>query len=262
MFFFRAIKYLRYFFCAGYRRGHNLHSPFAFDLVSRIFRNKIDPDIVCIIEKIRNDLLKDQRSIIVNDLGAGSENMKTNIRKVSDIAHYSAVPKKYGMLLSGMSAEFGEPAIIEFGTSLGISTMYLASSCPGSVVYTMEGCSATAEIAELNFRKAGMSNITLIKGAFGDILPELKKKAVKPGLVFIDGNHRKEPVLNYFEQMVEISGDSTVIIIDDIYSSKEMAEAWTQIKNHGKVTLSIDIYRMGILFFRKGMSSSGYMVRY
>ena len=77
---------------------------------------------------------------MINDLGSGSEKFKSNSRKVSDIARYSPVTPKYGRLLSNMAAEFGEPLIIEFGTSLGISTMYMAASCSDTTVYTMEGC--------------------------------------------------------------------------------------------------------------------------
>ena len=94
MIFFTASKYLKYILLSRHKKGHGLHSPFIFDLVSRVFRNKIDNDIVCSIRKVRKRLISDRRSIIVNDLGAGSEKFKTNIRKVSDIARYSPVPAK------------------------------------------------------------------------------------------------------------------------------------------------------------------------
>ena len=89
-------------------------------------------------------MISDKRSILVTDLGSRSELVKTNLRRVSDIARYSPVPGKYGKLLSNMAAEFGKPLIIEFGTSLGISTMYMAAACPDSAIYTIEGCHETA----------------------------------------------------------------------------------------------------------------------
>jgi predicted O-methyltransferase YrrM len=262
MFFPVALKYLKYILLSGHRKGHGLHSPFVFNLVSEVFRNKISPDIVLIIEKIRKKMISDQRSISVTDLGYGSSRMKTSIRKVSEIARYSAVPKKYGILLSNMAAEFGEPSIVEFGTSLGLSTMYMAASCPDAIVYTMEGCPETSEIAEKNFREAGIKNIRSLTGSFDQLLPQIKKEAGNPGLVFIDGNHRKGPVLSYFSQMAEISSVKTVVIIDDIHSSGEMEEAWIEIKKHEKVTFSIDIFRMGLIFFREGMNHFNYVIRY
>ncbi len=256
------IKYLRYLLFARHRGGHGIHSPFVFELVSRVFRNKIDPDVVLMIENIRKKNISDSRIISVLDLGAGSSKMKSSIRKVSDIVRYSAVPEKYGILLSRLAKEFGKPDIVEFGTSAGISTLYMASACPDSIVYSIEGCPATAELARENFDSAGTGNINLLTGSFDEILPELLKKPVRPGLVFIDGNHRKGPAVNYFRQMAEVSDNRTIIVIDDIHSSEEMEEAWSVIKKHEKVTLTVDIFRMGFVFFREGVSHFDYVIRY
>ncbi len=255
-------KYLTYLAFSKHRRGHGIHSPFLFSLVSDVFRNKIDPDIVCTIEKTRKRLLADVRSIIVTDLGAGSRIMKSKLRKVSDIARYSSVPKKYGILLANMARNFGKSGILEFGTSLGISTMYMAVSCHDAEIITMEGCPATSEIAKENFKKSGLNNITTMTGSFDELLPGLKRRAVSPGLVFIDGNHRREPVLKYFNEVAEMSGEDTVVILDDIHSSRSMSEAWDDIKRHEKVTSSVDVFRMGMVFFRRGMAHYDYTVRY
>ncbi len=262
MIFFRISSYARYIIEALPCSGHGVHSPFAFDLVSRVFRNKIDPGVVCSIEKIREDLLSDKTTIKVKDLGAGSGIMGKDTRKISDIARYSAVPEKYGLLLTRLSEEFGSPSVVEFGTSLGISTMYLASTATGIPVFTMEGCPETAAVAERNFAKARLDNITVLKGSFDESMPELKKKAGSPGLVFIDGDHRKEAVLRYFSEMAEVAGRDTVIVLDDINHSKEMGKAWEEVRSHPKVTLSIDIFRMGLIFFREGFSSIAYRIRY
>lgn len=247
---------------SGHMKGHGIHSPFAFNIVSRVFRNKIEPGIVLNIESIRKKLLGDRRFIPVKDLGAGSKKKKANLRKVSEITRYSAVPRKYGILLSNMSKVFGSPMVLEFGTSFGISTMYMAASCVGSKVITMEGCEAASEIASASFTEGGFSNIFLLNGAFDDLLPEIIEGKNCPGLVFIDGNHRKEAVIKYFNQVADIAGPDSVIIIDDINYSGEMAAAWSEIKEHPDVTMSVDIFRMGMVFFKKGLNNVNYVVRY
>lgn len=262
MIFFRTAKYLKYLLLSGHKKGHGIHSPFIFDLVSRVFRNKTDQNVVCSIEKVRKRLISDKKLILVKDLGSGSEKLKTNIRKVSDIARYSPVPLKYGVLLSNLAAEFGKPLIIEFGTSFGISTMYMAASCSDAEVFTMEGCPATADIACDNFKMAGLTNIKILTGSFDEMLPRITATGIKPGLVFIDGNHRKEPVLKYFNKMVDLSDNKTVIVIDDICNSKEMEEAWNEIKQNEKVSVTVDIFRMGIIFFREGIIHNDYIIRY
>jgi predicted O-methyltransferase YrrM len=262
MFFFKASKYLEYLLFARHRSGHGIHSPFVFDIVSRIFRNKTAADIVLTIESIRKRNISDKRLIEVKDLGAGSFKMGKSIRKVSEIARYSSVPPKYGALLSNMSAEFGSPAIFELGTSFGISTMYIAAANKNAYVYTIEGSAAVSGIALENFSIAGIENISLMTGSFDDLLPELCEKHVNPGLVFIDGNHRKEPTLRYFRQISEMAGDKTVIILDDIHYSREMEEVWNEIKKLESVSFTLDIFRMGMVFFRKGMNHFNYIIRY
>jgi predicted O-methyltransferase YrrM len=259
---FRAIRYLSYILLSRHKKGHRIHSPFIYDLVSRVFRNKIDPATIMAIEEIRGKMITDKRSILVKDLGSRESSLKTNFRRVSDLARYSPVSRKYGKLLSNLAAEFGKPLIIELGTSLGISTMYMAASCKEAIVCTIEGCPETAAIARQNFIDAGLNNINMLEGPFDEVLPVLVASDEKPGLVFIDGNHRKAPVINYFNQIAELSDYKTVIIVDDINYSKEMAEAWDELKLHKKVSVSIDLFRMGILFFREGINHNNYIIRY
>ena len=259
---FPVFKFVKYALFSGHISGHGIHSPFVFDLVSKIMRNKIDPVIVFSIETIRKKMVSNPDLIVVNDLGSGSSKMKSNLRKVSDIAKTSAISRKYGIFLSKMSGNFSGQLVIEFGTSLGISTLYLASTCPGTPVFTIEGCPSTAGIASRNFSEAGLTNIRLFTEPFEIAIGQISSMNITPGLVFIDGDHRKDPLMNYFSKVADISDSNTVIIIDDIYSSREMAEAWYEIKNDDRVTLTVDIFRMGIVFFRHGVTPDHYVVRY
>jgi len=265
MIFRRAFKYLNYRLLSKHRLGHGIHSPFVFDLINRVLRNKIDPDIVITIEKVRRKLIADKRIISFLDLGSGSETgfqkPGKRSRRISEIALSSPVTPKYGVFLAKMASEFGKPLIIELGTSFGISTMYMAAACKDVKVITVEGSSEIAQIARDNFAEAGMQNITLMEGSFDEILPGFGDE-MKPGMVFIDGNHRKEPVLRYFNKIAEISGPGTVVILDDIYYSEEMEEAWQQIKLNQKVSVTIDIFRMGICFFRERINPNNYVIRY
>lgn len=259
---FTVRQFLRYTCFSRHWKGHGIHSPFIFNVVSKVFWNKTRPDVVNNIEKIRKTLLANRVVVEVNDLGAGSRKMKTRSRKVSDIARYSSVPKKYGVLLANLAESFGGDMVLELGTSLGISAMYLASSVPDTPVLTLEGCESTAAVAEESFRKGGFKNIRLMNGSFDELLPVIAKERIQPGLTFIDGDHRKAPLISYFERIVEMSGKNSVVIIDDIYSSREMAEAWIQVKKHPAVSSTIDVFRMGLVFFREGLTRSDYVVRY
>ena len=258
---FRYVRYIKYFLFAGHRRGHGIHSPFIFDLINKVFRNKRESEIVLSIEEVRKRLEADSSIINIFDRGAGSKRLKGDRRRISDIARYSSVPKKYGILLYNLAEEFGKEGIIELGTALGISTLYLAYGSPGSIVYTIEGSGEIAQLAGKIFETEGMKNIRLYEGTFEDTLPAVINSGVKPGLVFIDGNHRKEPVLNYFRMIESIAGDETVLVFDDINYSVEMHDAWQEIKRHKRVSATVDLYRMGLVFFREGITHNNYIVR-
>jgi predicted O-methyltransferase YrrM len=259
---FRVIKFLKYILLSKSRRGHGIHSPFVFDLVTRVFRNKIDPDIVSAIEKVRKRLISDRRVIEVKDYGAGSLKLQTSLRKVADIARYSSVSEKYGVLLFNMAAEFGKPYVLELGTSLGISAMYMAAANRDLMIRTVEGCPAIAEIAVENFSKAGFENVEVVTGSFDEVLSLMAGNGKKPGLIYIDGNHRKEAVMKYFNIIADVSYSGLVVIFDDINYSREMDEAWGIIKRNEKVAFTVDVYRMGIVFFRAGINHNNYIIRH
>jgi len=135
------------------------------------------------------------------------------------------------------------------GTSLGISSAYLASGNPNGKLLTIEGASSISAVANKNFQSLGLTNIELLTGNFDIILPDILKASV-PDFVFIDGNHRKEPTLDYFHQLLKKAGESSIFIFDDIHWSREMEAAWHEIKNHSSVMLTVDLFFIGLVFFR------------
>lgn len=259
---FTVLRYLKYLIFARHGKGHGIHSPFVFRLITETFRHEADKEIINRIRNTRRKLSTDPRSVSVTDLGSGSRRMKSDNRKVSEMVRNAAVPEKYGLLLFNLSKEFGSPLIVELGTSLGVSTMYLAAASPEIPLYTIEGCGALAELASQNIREAGINNIRIMNGSFDEMIPLIKDLNVSPGLVFIDGDHKKDAVVRYFMDFARISNSNTLIVIDDISISKEMAEAWEFIKKHEKVTVTIDLCRMGLIFFREGITRLHYMIRY
>jgi len=257
-----VFNYLNYKIFSRHRRGHGIHSPFVYNLITQVFRNKIDPVVVSNIENLRKEMLSDHRVINVTDYGSGSKHFRGGMREISSIARHSSVPGKYGKLLYKLAGEYGGSDIIELGTSLGISTLYLAAGAKGSVVHTVEGCPSVSGLAKKNFERSGFDNIRLYTRKFDEALSELKEKNIRPGLVFIDGDHRKDAILKYFDALGSMCNEKSVIVIDDIHRSAEMASGWQEIKKMKNVSITIDIHRMGIVFFRRGIAKFDYIIRY
>jgi predicted O-methyltransferase YrrM len=251
--------YLHYYFSAKTRYG--IHSPFVFDFVCNVVNKKTKFREICDIEAIRSNLKKDKTEIIVSDLGAGSIKNSGSSRKISEIANHSLKSRKYASLLYRMIEYFKPAKVLELGTSLGISTSYMAKANPKSEIITVEGCSNIAEIAEKNSQKLGLSNIVHITGSFDDLLEELVRKH-KPDLIFFDGNHTEEATIRYFETCLPFIMNESVFVFDDINWSDGMKKAWEKIKNHNQVTVTIDMYFIGLVFFRKELSKENFVIRF
>ncbi|MEO6252212.1 MAG: class I SAM-dependent methyltransferase [Ferruginibacter sp.] len=241
-------KYLHYYLTASNGKGHGVHSPFVFDFIKNVLRDKKEYEYYRVIEKGRQQLLKQKGSIEVEDLGAGSAIIKTNKRVVADMAKSSLKPAKYARLLYRIVNYYKPVTILELGTSFGITTAYLAAAGHNAKVYTIEGSPAIADIAKKTFSRVGLTNVELSEGNFDIVLPKLLTKLGNIDLAFIDGNHRKEPTLGYFAQLLNCSTPSTILVFDDIHWSVEMEEAWALIQQHPAVTLSIDLFFIGIVF--------------
>ena len=242
-----AKKYLHYYFTASNGNGHGVHSPFVFNFITNVLKDKKKCGHYITIELQRKKLLSNETTIEVEDFGAGSSVMKSNKRVIKNIATSSLKPKKYAQLLYRVVKYYQPKTIIELGTSLGITTAYLASANSTAKIYTCEGSKNIATIAQQNFNELGLNNIELIQGDFNQTLQPLLTKINTIDLAFIDGNHRKEPTLDYFSQLLNHSTSTTILIFDDIHWSEEMESAWKEIQANPAVTLTIDLFFIGIV---------------
>lgn len=262
--FIQAKAYLQYLINAKSR--HGVHSPFVYQMLDDVIYNTTSQPEFGAIESLRNELLKKHGTITITDLGAGSTVNISKTRRISDIAKNSAKPPKLAQLIYRLAKKFQPQNILELGTSLGISTAYLSTACPNSTVYTIEGCPETFKVARDNFHKLGLSlglnNVKLIRGNFDEELPKLLQKVEELDLVFIDGNHRKEPTIDYFNQCLEKSNENTIFIFDDIHWSQGMEEAWETIKKNERVTITLDLFYIGIVFLRKEQVKEDFVIRF
>ncbi len=246
---------------------HGVHSPFVFDLILKVIYNDKEYYPFKNIEVVREQLLTSNQMVNCVDMGAGSKvtayNANIEIKKnVGHIAKYATKSVKFAQLLFRLVNYFQPENVIELGTSFGISTAYLASANSTTNVITIEGSPEIAEIANKNFKHLGLQNIQQLIGNFDSVLPSVLKKTDKVDFVFFDGNHRKQATLNYFNLCLQKAHNNSVFVFDDIYWSFEMKEAWDEIKTDSRVKVTIDLFYMGIVFFRKEQVKQHFVVRF
>ena len=255
-----AWGYIIYWFSSVGR--HGLQSTFLYNLNESVWRYDKKKLSQKRIESYRKRCLKDKIAVAVNDFGAGvNGNLKKEL-SIASIAKNAAKHPKYARMLFRLMEYLKPNTVIELGTSLGISSLYISSGNPKMKLTTLEGCDAIAEFSRKQFQQFPDLNIEVITGNFDTTLSELLKSQSKIDSIYIDGNHRYEPTMRYFTLCLPYMHDESFIIFDDINWSKEMKSAWQEKIKHPSVSVSIDVYMMGIVFFNKGFSKQDFKIRY
>jgi predicted O-methyltransferase YrrM len=261
-YFFRFFSFLKYLRLAGNR--HSVHSPFVYSLADTVLRNHTDTAEIRKIESLRHKFLKKSQVIEITDFGSasGKQLYEHRFESVSGLVKRNSVTHKYGRLLFHLVQHFKPLTIVELGTSMGISTLYLALAHPEAKVYTVDGCTTTSEQASVGFAASEVENIEQHIGRFDIVLPELTEQIGNLDFAFIDGNHTYEATLANFEALMKISHNDTVFVFDDIHWSSEMEQAWNKLIMNELVSVSIDVYQFGILFLKKELSKQHFVLRY
>ncbi len=254
------LKYLQYLYRST--TSYGVHPPFLFNLVTKVLDDKSVKEDYLRVEELKKQLIRDKEIITVTDLGAGAISGRGKEREIGYIARSSSKTKKYARLLYRMVNYFQPRTVLELGTSLGFSSAYMALGCRSSRVITIEGCPNIADLAQKNFRELNVPNIRLINGSFRDELPAVLNSIEQIDFVFIDGNHQKEPTINYFEQCLTKAVNETVFVIDDIHWSEGMEAAWEYICSHPLVTLRVDVFYMGMVFLKKELTHQHFIIRF
>jgi predicted O-methyltransferase YrrM len=236
-----------------------IHSPFVYQFYLNVLEGSTDPRLQT-ITALRKRLLQNYDKIPINDMGAVPG---TKEKIISKLASQASIPEKYGKVLFNIVQYFKPQSIVELGTCLGLGTAYIAAAGPSARIMTIEGSESLSDIAKQNFNSLKFNNIDSVMGHFDAKLPEVLARLERIDLAFIDGNHRYEPTLGYFNLLMEKTTEKTILVFDDIYWSREMTEAWTAIKKDPRVSLTIDIYRLGIVFMRKDkLAKEDFVLRY
>ncbi|PKB17753.1 O-methyltransferase [Flavobacterium sp. 5] len=243
------------------KNEHAVHSPFVFTLLTKCFYDKkIKPEYT-ILKNYRNRLLQNKNTIEITDFGAGSRVFKSNTRQIAKIAKAAGISTKRAQLLYRIVNYFQPDTILEIGTSLGLATSALSLGNPKASITTLEGCPNTMNQCQLQLKKFNINNVECVVTEFSSYFQNQQLSTFNFQLIYFDGNHSKKATLDYFELLLPTITNETVWIFDDIHWSADMEEAWEIIRNHSKVTVSIDTFQWGLVFFRYEQPKQHFIIR-
>ncbi|MEQ8243323.1 class I SAM-dependent methyltransferase [Fulvivirga sp.] len=240
---------------------HSLHSPFIYELYKKVIldtnRKPLFPDI----EKVREQFALSTNTIEVVDLGSGSNVSKNNQRKISDIATKGISKRKFSELYERLIRHFDYNIVVELGTSLGVNTLYLSKN-KDSRVFTFEGDPSLAAIASAVFEGNEKTNTEVIEGNIDQTLPLFLNKYKKVDFALIDANHTYKATLAYFNLFLSHISDHTCLVFDDVHINREMEKAWNEIKSHYQVTVTIDLFQVGLVFFNPEIRKQDFILTF
>ncbi len=256
-----ALNFIKYWLFAKHRKGHGIHSPFLFELIIKVLNNKKTDDDLKNVLEIYTKYKNSKELLTYNEIGAGTSYRKSKELSIGEITKRSSVNKKYGSLLFRLIKYFNCEDILELGTSIGISTTFIAQANTKSNFISIEGVTEKINVAK-EIRSELNQNTKFIVTNLNDNLESILKEFEKLDFVYFDANHTKESTLKYFNLCINKSHNDSIFVFDDIHWSKGMEKAWAEIKNNKNVRLSVDLYRMGLIFFRKELSKEHYVIKF
>ncbi|MCT4628379.1 O-methyltransferase [Winogradskyella sp.] len=251
---YQILSYIK--FLLSSTNQHGVHSPFIYDFVTKCLYDKKKYSDYSKLSNYRNNLLKNNNYIEITDFGSGSRVFKSNNRAIKQIAKTSGTPQKRAKLFYRLTQYFKPKNTLELGTSLGIATYAMALGNTKNKITSIEGC---PNISKFSKSHLDLENISIVNGEFKTIIPTLKEN--KFDLIFFDGHHSKDATIQYFETLLPKAHNDSVFIFDDIYWSKGMTEAWEFIKAHQAVTVTVDCFHLGFVFFRKEQVREHFIIR-
>ena len=256
---FQVKSYLKFLWQS--KNEHAVHSPFVFNLLTKCFYDRKIKSEYEVLKKFRNSLLENKNTIEVTDFGAGSKVFKSNKRKISKIATTAGISPKRAELLYRIVNYFQPSSVLEIGTSVGLATAALSLGNKKAQITTLEGCKNTLSVAQNHLQKFKCTNIEFLNSEFSHYLKNNDLKSKTFDLIYFDGNHQKQATLDYFEALLPTVTNETVWIFDDIHWSKEMEEAWKIIQKQDKVSVTIDTFQWGFVFFRREQPKEHFIIR-
>lgn len=259
---FQTKEAVRYYLFSRHRKGHAIHSPFVFNLIVDVFRDKKMYHEYAIIEQ-QIKLLKRSTQKIQTQLYGAKPSTESVLVKIKSVAKKSTIPPRYGRLLFRLVRYFKAQQVLELGSCLGVGTSYLALATKEGRVWSIEASEQFANIANETISACGVRHAEIIQGTFEDKLNSVLDRIASLDFVFIDGNHTYQATLQYFETILKKLSNNSVVVIDDIYWTEEMNRAWKEIQKNERVTLTLDIHRMGLIFFKKEiMAKQHFVIRF
>lgn len=249
----RAIDFIGYWFSSKTR--HGTHSPFIYGLIEHcIYQHKPLPESD--IRTFFNSLKTNNELITGADFGNGGQQVS---RTISHYARTSSMLDFQANLLYRLVAYLKPNSILELGTNIGKSGAYMANANRHSQILTIDANEGLKSLAAKHFEQLGLVNIQCSAQTF-EAFFNVNDDAFD--FIFLDGNHHYEPTMAYFKSLKTRVKSGGALVFHDIYYNNGMKKAWAEIKKDQDVSISLDLFFFGIVWFGINQAKEDFKIRF
>jgi len=223
------VRLYRKIFCRG---GYGIHSPFVFDLIINVIEER--RQYYC-YEKLHEALYQikhDKRKVFLN--GATVTMAKA--------ARDNCLTENELRLLFRLANRFRPQTILTAGSDFGTTAMYMTAFSSSTQCIAIEPEQSVAAAARHFIKRFTQTQVEIVEDTFSNFyLPDNKKIDM-----LMWGNSAKEHFdIDVLERLLPFLRESSVLIIKDIRNG----DIWKTVCTHPKVSVTIDLYNLGIVFF-------------
>jgi len=249
---FRTICRLMYLKRARHRRGHGIHSPFLFRLITTVVEDKQRYPEYGIYKELKNRALD-----LLNNYPEAS------LAKIFQHYYFShsrklyqkvELPNRYAKVVFRLIREFKPSSILNYGPTLGVSLALMAMADRKVPVYQAVNDPEDEVFSRELLRDSGFSNI--------HFLQEDASNPVNPEFIMINYPDRPEQLQLVVKKYLEKPSDDGVLVIRGIHESKETQNIWQEVIASERVRVSLDLFAIGIVLFRKGLQKENFIHRF
>jgi len=247
----RKIKYLRK---ARHWHGFGIHSPFLFHLVTEVIEDKKRYPVYRIIQSSKKQItnrvkeINYDQEITYNGIPLQSLIGKKKPFKSVELGY------RYGKLMLRLVREFKPSSVFYHGPTFGLNLLYLALADENIPVNTHTTDPVMNQLCKEAIENIPVNNVNL---EFEETTPSCVQEFVFINLSFLPGEARNKILLK-----LKLGGDDDVMIIRGIHKSGEMETLWQEVIKEKKVRVSLDLYEIGILLFRKKLQKQHFILRF
>lgn len=224
-----------------YRKGFGIHSPFVYNLITKVVEEKLAYYSFEEIEKFRKQLLTQ------NDL-------------IGRITKKETQPANFGAFLFRIMNFFKCESVLHIGCSTGVIGLYLAMASPGkSTCYLLEERVGLLQSVRDFAVAHHLNNIQMIEGKYEESISKILQERKEIDLIFmdyIDRTTNREELMLLCRPLIK---KKTILILNGI-KNKPMKEVWKTMKESLHSSISLDLYSTGVVFFDEKLPKKNYKV--